>query len=427
LNHISDNKILTTNSDKSFLSIFIQYIKQIPNIENFISIGDITIEHDNSEINFEIQCRYFNSGHEGELEILFNDVTRTKSIENQNAEFKYKTLFLNKIAHEFKNPLICINELINQFYDQSTDSDEEIKIKKILDQIKSLSNFLLILVKDLNYFSESQMGKDINLDMKETDLYEVISFSKNITTSLLKKSNKNDSIDFMVKIKKDVPKKIFTDEWRIKQVIINLLSNAVKFTLYGHIVFDVSLEILNDQTFIKFLVEDTGVGIRKEHFNTLFKPFSKNIKKNNELGSGLGLSIASEICGKISNGLDFESTPGKGTRFWFYILLNNFNRHTNNYLKEIPKRRKSKFSSKNLLNLGSINESFETKDMNHVPLIKNLELEEYLNNVNNNNDSEIDSEINSNEDFSYKIIEKPISTLMLNKNQSENLINVKIF
>jgi hypothetical protein len=57
-------------------------------------------------MNFEIHCRYNSSNPEAELEILYNDVTRTKTNEKHKAEYKYKTLFLSKVAHEFKNPLI---------------------------------------------------------------------------------------------------------------------------------------------------------------------------------------------------------------------------------------------------------------------------------------------------------------------------------
>lgn len=198
--------------------------------------------------------------------------------------------------------------------------------------------------------------------------------------------------------------------------------------MYGQIVFDVSLEVLNEQTYIKFLVEDTGVGIKKEFFNTLFKPFNKNIKKNNELGSGLGLSIASEICGKISNGLDFESTPGKGSKFWFYILLNNFNKQSPNNSDSIniPKRKKSNLSSKYQLSFGSINESIETKQLNDQPLIKNFNFQEDINNVHINNDSDIDVEIISNEVFSNRNNVNSINTLMLNKTYLEDNKKVKI-
>ncbi len=102
--------------NENFLNIFVKHISNFPENNNFILIGYKTIEIEETEINFEIYCRYKKTDEENELEILFNDITRIKMNEKQNAEFKYKSLFLSKVAHEFKNPLICITELINQSF-----------------------------------------------------------------------------------------------------------------------------------------------------------------------------------------------------------------------------------------------------------------------------------------------------------------------
>jgi signal transduction histidine kinase len=319
----NNNKIIDI-----FLQTFVKHISIIPNIQNFILIGDSNFLIDDSEISYEIHCRYYKSGNEGELEILFNDVTRTKINEKQNAEFKYKTLFLSKVAHEFKNPLICITELINQSFDCFPYMADEGNIKKILNktffQIKSLSNFLLIMVRDLNYFSECQLGKDAVLEKKETDLKEVINFCKDVAQSLLKRSGKSENVDLVIDIENDVPEKIMTDEWRLKQVIINLLSNAVKFTLFGQILLTISLEKQDEKYYVKFTVKDTGVGIKEEQQKNIFKPFQKGLNKNNEMGSGLGLSIANEIASKLGTRLQFQSKTDNGSVFWFSIPYESY-------------------------------------------------------------------------------------------------------
>jgi signal transduction histidine kinase len=302
-----------------FLPNFVKCIRDIPGINNFVLIGDKKIEMDDTENHYEIYCRYIPSQTTGdELDFLLNDVTRTKLNEKHNAEFKYKTLFLSKVAHEFKNPLICITELIHQLSENLRLNNEAIKT---ISQIKSMSNFLLVLVKDLNYFSETQIGKNIVFENKEVDLDELLNFCREITDSLILKSNKTNSVKFKI-TKKETPLKFIVDEWRLKQVLLNLLSNAVKFTNYGEINLDVLLEkncdSLGKQS-IKFCVSDTGVGIKEENFDNLFGPFSKGNNKDNDLGSGLGLSIASEISGKIGEKLQFSSTYEKGTCFWFSI------------------------------------------------------------------------------------------------------------
>jgi signal transduction histidine kinase len=274
-------------------------------------------------MSFEIHCRYISSNQEGEINILLNDVSRIKLKEKQNAEFKYKTLFLSKVAHEFKNPLICISELINQSYESLPKKmSEEIDISKNLKQVKNLSNFLLILIKDLNYFSESLTGKLTVFEKNETDLLDLVCFSKHITKTLLQKSNKLVSVDIVINFDPQVPDKIVTDEWRLKQILINLLSNSVKFTLFGKIVLDISMEEIDNKSCIKFLVHDTGVGIKSENFESLFKPFQKDqYNKNNEMGSGLGLSICKEIASILGMGMNFQSKEGEGSTFWFHIPI----------------------------------------------------------------------------------------------------------
>lgn len=272
-------------------------------------------------MSFEIHCRFFKTEKDEELEILFNDVTRTKMREKQNAEFKYKSLFLSKVAHEFKNPLICIGELIDQSHEQSpADSN----FKKTLDQIKSLSDFLLVLVKDLNHFSEYQMGKNSIIIEKETDLKELLKFCKNITNSLLIKCGKQNSINFIIEIDDFIPRWIISDEWRLKQVLINLVSNSVKFSMTGQITLQIyisSEEQQGEDKYLSFCVKDTGLGMKEEFSRNLFKPFNKGNFKNNEMGAGLGLVIVNDIASKLGTGIKFESFHNEGSTFWFSIPL----------------------------------------------------------------------------------------------------------
>jgi signal transduction histidine kinase len=317
---------------------------QNPEIHNFTLIGDKTIEVDNSEFNFEIYCRYIDSKYQDdddELEFLVNDVTRTRLIEKHHVEMKYKTLFLSKIAHEFKNPLICIVELINQLHENiiKTSKNKMIQsdcdnlnnsmITKSLTQIKSMSNFLLVLVKDLNYFSEIHIGKNVKFEKNDVNLRELLEFSRDITESLLKKTSKQGGVTVSFYKSEDLPEIVVTDEWRLKQVIVNLLSNAVKFTYFGEISFKISYTKIEDKPFVEFRVTDTGAGIKDEQIASLFEPLSRGQFKNNELGSGLGLSIVKEIVLKLGGKINVSSQFGQGTCFWFDIPFEPANENLN--------------------------------------------------------------------------------------------------
>jgi hypothetical protein len=264
--------------------------------------------------------------------------------------------------------LICIAELINQSYDSlPKELKEEIDIAKNFIQVKSLSNFLHILIKDLNYFSESQIGKITQFEKNETDMNDLVLFTKHITTTLLQKANKLGKIDFIVNIDHQVPQKLITDEWRLKQVLVNLLSNSIKFTLFGKIILEIGLETINNITHIKFLVKDTGVGIKSKNFANLFRPFQKDLSNlNNEMGSGLGLSICREITSKMGKSLQFSSTEGKGSSFWFHIPLVVTTPNSSSQLncltskKELPKISVTNVEDE-ALNLPEINLKFVTE------------------------------------------------------------------
>lgn len=301
-------------------------------IRDFLFIGEIGLIQGGQEIFFEVNCRI----DQDDFEMLFKDVTRTKLIEKANDELKKKSLFFSKIAHEFKNPLLCVCELINESYDMATVfNPKNNNFNSNLDQIKSLADYLLILIKDFTHFSESNFGESSTFELQETDLFSIIDFCKKICNSLLIKSNKNDKIEFNCTIDNMLPKQIYTDEWRLKQILINLLSNSIKFTLTGKITLDVSLEkhmniidnIYEEENYIKFSVIDTGFGMKEELYKDLSSPFKKSfckeIKIRNQLGSGLGLSIANEIALNLGQGLQCESKLGEGTNFWFKIPIKN--------------------------------------------------------------------------------------------------------
>jgi nitrogen-specific signal transduction histidine kinase len=254
-------------------------------------------------------------------EFIFNDITRSKQIEQKNAEFKYKTLFLSKIAHEFKNPLLCISELVEQVSDNLVNNKHiatENNNSEILKRIKSMSNYLIILVKDMDFFSQKNtetIQKNFKLD--KVNLNDIINFCSDIVDALIQKSHKQASINFHIVKDNYLPTFITGDEIRLKQVLINLLSNAVKYTFSGDIYLKVTLE----DKHLKFQVDDTGKGISATRREKLFTPFSNEFDKLNKISSGLGLSIVKELIEIMGSKIEYTSTMSKGSSFWFSLEL----------------------------------------------------------------------------------------------------------
>jgi CheY-like chemotaxis protein/HPt (histidine-containing phosphotransfer) domain-containing protein/anti-sigma regulatory factor (Ser/Thr protein kinase) len=124
----------------------------------------------------------------------------------------------------------------------------------------------------------------------------------------------------------DVPEllsvpQVRTDPTRLRQVLLNLLSNAVKFTRDGTVTLRLREFIDDDTLYLRFEVEDTGIGIDEAGIARLFQPFTQvdaSISRKYG-GTGLGLTICKQIVDRLDGHIGVYSTPGKGSRFWLEI------------------------------------------------------------------------------------------------------------
>jgi signal transduction histidine kinase/CheY-like chemotaxis protein len=336
VNDLFDNIIFENNKIDNYERVLEVLNKKYNEIgDNFVFLGTKDIEVTlSSFINLEVFGRCYSSLHNviDRYEFIFNDISRSKQIEQKNAEFKYKTLFLSKVAHEFKNPLLCISELVDQVNDNLSTNKPikpETNTSDILKQIKSMSNYLIILVKDMDYFSqknsEQKMEKRIEVD--KVNLSEIIKFCTDIVQALIKKAHKELKVDFNVIKENNLPTHITTDEIKLKQVLINILSNAVKYTYHGFIYLRVSLE---EGGSLKFQIDDTGKGITEEQKEKLFTPFANEFDKLNKISSGLGLSIVKELLEILGSKIELDSSLSKGSSFYFTLQLNEDDLNTSN-------------------------------------------------------------------------------------------------
>jgi CheY-like chemotaxis protein/anti-sigma regulatory factor (Ser/Thr protein kinase) len=149
-------------------------------------------------------------------------------------------------------------------------------------------------------------------------------------------------------IEKEVPKYIWVDYIRLKQVLINLLSNAVKFTEKGGIDLSVVVfkNIDEDSIQLKFAVKDTGIGIKKSNQLKIFEAFSQEDNSTSKRfgGTGLGLSISNQLLSLMNSKLELSSEPNKGSEFSFVLDVTHSNLSTENN-KSIDKSDKSSHTS----------------------------------------------------------------------------------
>jgi signal transduction histidine kinase/CheY-like chemotaxis protein len=308
----------------------LSYLRTCP-LARFCILG--TSRHKTSENTFtyyEISARYYitSSNNEENIEFIFNDVTNIKNKESVAAEFQYKTMFLSKVAHEFKNPILSITELVEELREQIIqvkDTKEEPttklninRTKETITSIKSMSDYMIILIKDMDFFSrKNQNISNIKLEEEFVKVDNIVTFIRDITNILIKKLDKQDLLTFKVQQSNTFPTRIYTDELRLKQILVNLLSNSVKYTMHGEIV----LEILFENNNLTFIVEDTGMGIPENKNSSLFQPFMQASNSYHNISAGLGLFIVKEMLGLFGSNIDYEHNDPVGSKFKFSLSL----------------------------------------------------------------------------------------------------------
>jgi signal transduction histidine kinase len=130
---------------------------------------------------------------------------------------------------------------------------------------------------------------------------------------------KAKGIDFTFTRPDRIPAVVYTDEMRLRQILINLLSNAMKFTTRG----EVHLGLRLRSEIAEFEIEDTGIGIAEADIGRIFEPFERVERTDvpTVSGVGLGLTITKLLTQILGGELTVTSTPGVGSRFRVRLLL----------------------------------------------------------------------------------------------------------
>jgi PAS domain S-box-containing protein len=236
-----------------------------------------------------------------------------KAKEQAEAANRAKSEFLANMSHEIRTPLNAIIGFTEVLKNTPLTSVQ----RKYLDNAYASGNALLAVVNDILDFSKIEAGKLV-LETVEMDLYDLT--SQTIEMVRLQAEKKGLQTHWM--IDDDVPRFVFADPTRLKQVVINLLANAVKFTSKGEIALSVKyMGVSEDEGHLTFLVKDTGIGINEEQRARLFMAFSQADTSTTRLygGTGLGLIISTRIIEKMGGEIVLESEVGKGSVFSFTI------------------------------------------------------------------------------------------------------------
>ena len=227
---------------------------------------------------------------------------------------KAKTEFLANMGHEIRTPL---NGVIG-FTDLLMNSKLNYEQLQYAGSAHTSAHSLLGLINDILDFTKIEAGK-MNLEEIKTDIIELMEQ----TADIVKYSSAKKGVEFLLNISLNVPRFVFVDSYRLKQILINLLSNAIKFTNVGEVELKVEFKVTSKPNIgeFYFAVRDTGIGISKEQQRHLFKSFSQADASTTRKfgGTGLGLVIAEMLANKMDSSIILESEIHQGSTFSFSI------------------------------------------------------------------------------------------------------------
>jgi signal transduction histidine kinase len=251
------------------------------------------------------------------------DITVRKKVEDLNAAViraesadKLKSAFLATMSHELRTPLnsiIGFTGILLQKLVGPLNNEQE----KQLTMVQGSAHHLLELINDV--LDISKIEADQVVVYPETfDMGTAIQKSVEKVTPMAEKKN----LSLITAVTPDEII-IFSDRRRVEQILINLLNNAVKFTEHGEVRLECKVE--NDQVVTQVI--DTGIGIKPEDVQVLFKPFQQidiGITRQYE-GTGLGLSICKRLVELLGGEIHVESKLGYGSTFSFTLPLKKEN------------------------------------------------------------------------------------------------------
>ena len=232
-----------------------------------------------------------------------------KAADTAVAAGQAKSQFLAQMSHEIRTPInavIGMNEMILRECNDPT-------IVKYAINAHGASESLLSLINDILDFSKIESGK---MELVEED-YKLDELIKNLINMIKSRADKKN-LELKVHVNENIPNELFGDSARIRQVVVNFLTNAVKYTQVGSVEFNVEYRVQdNDMIELIFSVKDTGIGIREEDKQKLFRDFERfDSKKNKNIeGTGLGLAITAKLVKMMNGEIEVESAYGEGSTF----------------------------------------------------------------------------------------------------------------
>ncbi|MFZ1984547.1 MAG: response regulator, partial [Desulfatitalea sp.] len=235
--------------------------------------------------------------------------------EKAEAATRAKSEFLANMSHEIRTPMNGIIGMYNLLQGTGLTPEQA----DFVAIGKHSADSLLTVINDILDFSKMEAGK-LEIESIDFDL-------RNAIDDMLAgpaRQAQEKGLELLYAIDPEVPSLLLGDPGRLRQTILKLLSNAIKFTQAGEAALFVALEKeVDSKVTLRFTVKDTGIGISKTDKARLFRSFQQvdNSTTRRYGGTGLGLAISKRLAELMGGRMGVQSTPGKGSTFWFTAVL----------------------------------------------------------------------------------------------------------
>ncbi|MFA7609941.1 MAG: ATP-binding protein, partial [Sulfurimonas sp.] len=298
-----------------------------------------------------------------------NDVTTLidARLEAQKAS-QAKDYFLSNMSHEIRTPLNAILGFVNLLMEQDLSKQH----RRYLEIILNSGENLLSIINDILDFTKLRSG-EFAIEPRIFSIHSEISH----TLELFVASANAKDIIVTSFIDPTIPKELYADSLRIKQILSNLLSNAIKFTkIGGHVHVEASCK----NNILKVSVRDNGIGVAEEDIRSIFTAFTQAGRWEIEKleGTGLGLSICHQLSEHMGGSLHVKSKLGEGSTFWVEIPvdIHNYECQVFSDIDEL-KTLKTVFYSKDMIRGYKADSFLKYSDMfnMNIEMVDNLDIE----------------------------------------------------
>ncbi|MDR2108656.1 MAG: hypothetical protein LBP28_04240, partial [Coriobacteriales bacterium] len=238
----------------------------------------------------------------GTMVFLMDTTELVRARREAEAANAAKSDFLANMSHEIRTPMNAIIGLANML--RATQLTEQ--QQQLLQKIEASSTTLLSLINDILDFSKIEADK---LELVD-EYYDFPQMLENLK-SMFELMMLQKDLRFTCEFSPDLPRVVFGDAKRLRQAATNFLSNAYKYTPAGSVDFTVEP---SGEDQVRFIIKDTGIGIKEEDLDKLFSKFSQlELMKNKHVGgTGLGLAISKSLVEEMGGCVSVESVYGEG-------------------------------------------------------------------------------------------------------------------